>query len=131
VLLVAAAFGQEPPPNENRPQGAAFTRGHGPGICKGTIWIDPDKSEPAGTHYRLFATPSRGPNTEGSHLIYLPPDYETAKTRRYPVLYFLHGGGGSQRSGLGAWLVEKVDGKIRAGALPPFIIVLPQALPDV
>jgi dipeptidyl aminopeptidase/acylaminoacyl peptidase len=48
-----------------------------------------------GTHYGLFATASRGPNTEGSCLIYLPPDYETAKTRRYPVLYFLHGGGGS------------------------------------
>jgi hypothetical protein len=90
---VAAAFGQEPQPNENRPQGAAFTRGRGPGICKGTIWINPDKSEPAGTHYRLFAS------------------------------------GGSQRSG--AWLAEKVDGQIRAGGPPPFIIVLPQALPDV
>jgi enterochelin esterase-like enzyme len=129
VLLVAAASGQEPPPHETRPQGAAFMGGPGPGICKGTIWVDPDKSEPAGTRYRLFGTPSRGPNTEGSYLIYLPPDYETAKTRRYPVLYFLHGGGGNQRSG--AWLVEKVDGQIRAGALPPFIIVLPQALPDV
>jgi hypothetical protein len=45
------------------------------------------------------------------------------------VLYFLEGGGGSQRSG--AWLVEKVERQIRAGALPSFIIVLPQALSDV
>ena len=27
--------------------------------------------------------------------IYLPPDYETAKDRRYPVVYWLHGRGGS------------------------------------
>ena len=96
---------------------------------EGTVWIDPDKSEPAGTHYRLFSTPSRGPNTQASYLAYLPPDYETAPSRRYPVLYWLHGGGGNQRSG--APMAQRIDAKIRAGEIPPFIVILVQGLPSV
>lgn len=95
----------------------------------GNVWIDPDKSEPAGTHYELFATPSRGAGIEASFLIYLPPDYTAAKSRRYPVLYWLHGGGGSQREG--AWMVERIDREIRSGKLQPMIVVLAQGLPDV
>jgi enterochelin esterase-like enzyme len=94
---------------------------------RGKVWIDPDRTEPSGTHDRLFATPSRGAGTEASYLIYLPPDYETA-TRRYPVLYWLHGGGSQRES---AWMVARIDGQIRAGNLPPFIVVLVQGLPDV
>jgi len=124
ALAASAALAQEP-----QHQGAAFNRGRGNVTCKGNIWVEPDQSEPAGTHYKLFATPSRGADTEGSYLIYLPPDYDTAANRRYPVLYWLHGGGGNQRGG--AFLVEKIDAAIRAGKLPPFIVVLPQGLPDV
>lgn len=98
-------------------------------VRSGDLWIDPDKSEPAGTSYKLFPTPSRGPSTEASYLIYLPPDYATAKLRRYPVLYWLHGGAGSQREG--AWMVERIDREIRAAKLQPLIVVLVQGLPDV
>jgi enterochelin esterase-like enzyme len=93
------------------------------------VWIDPDTQEPYGTHYRLFSTPSRGPNTQASYLIYLPPDYETSETRHYPVLYWLHGGGGSQREG--AWMVKRIDEEIRAEKLPPFLVILVQGLPHV
>jgi endo-1,4-beta-xylanase len=99
------------------------------GLHFGNEWIDPDHSEPAGTHYHLYATPSRGADTQASYLIYLPPDYEQDSSKRYPVLYWLHGGSGSQIEG--AWMVEHIDAEIRAGSLPPFIIVLPQGLPDV
>jgi enterochelin esterase-like enzyme len=99
------------------------------GRHSGNEWIDPDRSEPAGTHYHLFATPSRGADTQASCLIYLPPDYEKNSTKRYPVLYWLHGGSGSQIEG--AWMVERIDAEIRSGSLPPFIVVLPQGLPDV
>jgi len=98
-------------------------------VRSGNAWIDPVKEEPDGTHYRLFSTPSRGPNTQASYLIYLPPDYETSKSRRFPVLYWLHGGGGSQRDG--AWMVEKIDREIRGGKIPPFLVILVQGLPDV
>jgi len=112
--------------------GAVLAAAQGPGghtVRSGNIWIDPDASEPAETHYHLFPTPARGPGTEASYLIYLPPDYATAKSRRYPVLYWLHGGGGSQREG--AWMVERIDRQIRAGKMQPMIVVLVQGLPDV
>jgi acetyl esterase/lipase len=92
-------------------------------------WVDSDTTEPAGTHYHLFPTPSRGADTQASYLIYLPPDYETAAARRYPVLYWLHGGGGSQREG--AWMVERIDRAIRDGRIPPFLVVLVHGLPHV
>lgn len=114
LLLTAAALAQGP---------------GGRGAQSGNVWIDPDHSEPAGTHYRLFPTPSRGTGTQASYLIYLPPDYEKAPARRYPVLYWLHGGGGSQREG--AWMVERIDSEIRAGKIPPFLVILVQGLPDV
>ena len=60
-------------------------------------WADADKSEPAGIRYRTFASASAG--TEVSYLIYLPPDYDSAPKRRYPVIYWLHGIGGNARAG--------------------------------
>ena len=66
-------------------------------IHHGNEWIDPDHGEPAGTHYHLYATPSRGVGTQASCLIYLPPGYEKNANQRFPVLYWLHGGAGSQR----------------------------------
>ena len=59
-------------------------------------WIDPNTTPPAGAEYKLYATPARGANTQGSYLIYLPPSYTTDTARRYPVVYFLHGGFGYQ-----------------------------------
>ncbi len=106
--------------------------GRGPGSPRDSganEWVEPDKTEPPGTHYRLFATPSRGANTQASYLVYLPSGYEDAGARRYPVIYWLHGGGGNQREG--AWMVQQIDNRIRKGDLPPFIVILAQGLRDV
>ena len=62
---------------------------------KPDLWLDPDKSEPAGTHYRTFKSKLVG--GEVSYLVYLPPDYDKDTAKRYPVLYWLHGMGGNQR----------------------------------
>jgi enterochelin esterase-like enzyme len=106
------------------PPGGGGSRGGG-----ANNWIEPEKTEPAGTQYRLFATPSRGANTQASYLVYLPPGYESSGTQRYPVLYWLHGGGGNQRSG--GWMVGQIDRQIRKGTIPPFIMILVQGLRDV
>ena len=90
-------------------------------------WVDPVTDAPAGTTYHLFETSSRGKGTQGSYLIYLPPSYATQTTRRYPTLYWLHGGFGNAREG--AWAVEHLDRGIRSGLAPEMIVVLPQALP--
>jgi len=90
-------------------------------------WVDPVTAAPPGTTYRLFETKSRGRGTKGSYLIYLPPSYERETARRYPVIYWLHGGFGNARQG--AWTVEHLDKGIRSGLVPQTIVVLAQALP--
>ena len=89
-------------------------------------WLDPDKTEPEGTHYATFT--SRLASSEVSYLIYFPPGYESSAPRRYPVVYWLHGMGGTQRSG--ARFVAPLDPAIRAGKAPPMIVVLLNGLRD-
>ncbi len=90
-------------------------------------WVDPIIDEPVGTKYMTFPAASLGPNGLASYLIYLPPGYESSTSKRYPVLYYLHGGGGSQRV-CDIW-VQKLDAAIRAGTIPPMISVSVQGLP--
>jgi enterochelin esterase-like enzyme len=92
-----------------------------------TQWIDPVTDEPPGTKYCLYPTRIRGINTQGSYLVYLPPGYEQDITRRFPVIYWLHGGFGNARQG--GWAVEHYDCAIKARQMPEVIIVLVQALP--
>jgi endo-1,4-beta-xylanase len=88
--------------------------------AKPATWLDPNRSEPAGTHYRTFASQIVG--GEVSYLVYLPPDYDTNLTKRYPVVYWLHGYGGNIRAG--AVFVKPLDEQIRAGKAPAMIAVL-------
>ena len=92
-----------------------------------TDWVDPVHATPVGTDYVLYPTPSRGENTQGSCLVYLPDGYGIDAGKRYPVVYYLHGGTGNQREA--AWLIERVDRAIRQGSMEPLIVVSPQALP--
>jgi len=56
-----------------------------------------------------------------SYLIYLPPQYESEKERRFPVVYWLHGGGGTQRD---CWrFLEQVKPAMAKGLCPPIIVV--------
>lgn len=61
-----------------------------------------------------------------AYLIYLPPDYDSAVDRRYPVMYFLVGVSGDARK-VGT-LPDKLDQRIRDGRLPPMILVVPQGV---
>jgi enterochelin esterase-like enzyme len=63
---------------------------------------------------------------EMSTLVWLPPDYDAAPARRYPVLYLLHGLGGDNREWLGYGVDETAACLSAAGRIQPFLIVLPQ-----
>jgi enterochelin esterase-like enzyme len=89
-------------------------------------WLDPDKSEPAGTHYKTFS--SRLAGGEVSYLISLPGTYETEQAQRYPVVYWLHGLGGNQRAG--AKFVDQLNAAVRAGKAPAMIVVLVNGMRD-
>jgi enterochelin esterase-like enzyme len=58
--------------------------------------------------------------------VYLPPCYAAEESRRYPVLYLLHGLGADddQWARLGA--TETADRLITSGQAPPFLIVMPR-----
>ncbi len=82
-------------------------------------WVEPTRQEPAGAKYKTFA--SKAAKTEVSYLIYLPSGYDTEKDRRYPVLYFLPGGGQNQTTG--AEVVKVLDAAIQAKKIPPLVII--------
>jgi len=114
-------------PGRPRPQGGDRT---GPQSA-------PDSTAPAGrprgAEPSWLMPPVEGPNlfyktfdskTAGqpvSYLIYLPPDYETTKDRRYPVVYWLHGIGGSQQGV--PTMAARLTKAIEEGKSPPMIVV--------
>jgi len=61
--------------------------------------------------------------------VYLPPSYRTQKTRRYPVIYLLHGAGGTDRSWMGRQgnLPDSADRQVAVGRIHELIIVMPNA----
>jgi enterochelin esterase-like enzyme len=66
-------------------------------------------------------------NGERKYAIYLPPDYETSQ-RGYPVLYLLHGAGGSQTSWIQHGEVLYIaDKAIVEGKCTPMVIVMADA----
>ena len=89
-------------------------------------WLDPDKSEPMGTHYRTFTSKLVG--GEVSYLIYLPPSYETEQAKRFPVAYWLHGLNGNQRGGV--TFLAQAAAAAKAGKAPEMIVVLVNGMKD-
>jgi acetyl esterase/lipase/enterochelin esterase-like enzyme len=91
-------------------------------------WTDPIALDLGGTFYRTYPTPSRGSKTVASYRLYLPPDYETNKTRRYPVIYFTHGMSVDSKRPITSGYVARIDRAIRSGVMPPVIVVVIQGL---
>jgi len=107
LLLPVVAIAQMSPPPR-----AATDAGFGP-------WLDPNHTAPAGMQYRTFVSKLAG--TEVSYVVYLPPDYDAATERRYPVVYWLHGRGGSQTGAV--TFASRLDAAVRAGKAPAAIVV--------
>jgi S-formylglutathione hydrolase len=83
-------------------------------------------------HGRALEGNLLGDSPDRSVTVYLPPSYFTEKTRRYPVVYLLHGWGMSdtcwtngtfQKMALGS----SVDEAIKAGSVRETIFVMPDA----
>jgi len=65
------------------------------------------------------------PGRDISYQVYLPPEYEATGTKRFPVLYLLHGRGDK----MSAWTTIKpeLDRLIGNGRIPPVIAIMPDA----
>ena len=96
----------------------------------------------------LEGNPLQAP-TDRKIKVYLPPEYFTAPDQRFPVIYFLHGYGGSAEAAIigtkqdvkdgnpllfrilfrkffkNLLTFEKLDDLMGSGQLPPFILVQP------
>jgi len=81
-------------------------------------WLMPPVEGP-NLHYKTFDSKAAGEKV--SYLLYLPPDYEAAKDKRYPVVYWLHGIGGAQ-TGVPA-MAERLTKAITDNKTPPMIVV--------
>ena len=81
-------------------------------------WLMPPV-EGANLHYKTFDSKLAGQKV--SYLLYLPPGYEASGGKRYPVVYWLHGIGGSQQGVPG--MTARMTEAINAGKMPPLIMV--------
>lgn len=60
--------------------------------------------------------------------VYLPPGYNEQLKKRYPVIYWLHGFGGTKNTGETGWdkgLINTVSKLISSGSVKPVVIVMP------
>ena len=60
-----------------------------------------------------------------SAVVYLPPSYQGATARRYPVAYYLHGRGGDETNWTGVGGIAEVMDSLAATGMPEMIIVMP------
>ena len=82
-------------------------------------WVNPADSLPAGARHETFHSPAM--NCDVGYCIYLPPGYADGNAR-YPVLYWLHGRGGNELTGL--HYVPLLNQAIVSGRIPPMLMVI-------
>jgi enterochelin esterase-like enzyme len=88
-------------------------------------WVR-EKIEAKNTRFEIFTSATIG--GEVSYLIYVPSEYENASSKRYPVMYWLHGIGGAQTGILR--LVDRFDGAIEAGQTLSMLVVFVNGVRD-
>ena len=111
AVLAAGVLGAGAPPKRAVDPGAA------------PQWVTPAVDAPR-VQQRTIASKAAG--TKVSYFVYTPPAYDTEKSRRFPVLYWLHGTGGGLR-GVGP-ISNVFDSAIRRGQIPPLLVVFPNGL---
>jgi len=97
----------------------------GSGLATTAQWVTPVVRAPR-LQFRTFD--SAAAKTKVSYHLYAPKVYDAEQERRFPVLYWLHGTGGGL-AGLRP-LVEHFDAAIRAGKMPPLLVVFPNGLAE-
>src|SRR5436853_471873 len=80
-------------------------------------------------HGRSLEGNLEGDTADPDVAVYLPPSYATDKSKRYPVVYLLHGYGGRDDTFNGrlATLPDSSDNQIKAGTIKEMIVVMPNS----
>jgi endo-1,4-beta-xylanase len=117
VFTTAPLLAQDAPKADS--QAAAPKAGQAPKARdRAPTWLMPPVDGP-NLHYKTFDSKAAGEKV--SYLLYLPPEYETAKDKRYPVVYWLHGIGGAQ-TGVPA-MADRLTKAIAENKTPPMLVV--------
>ncbi|MGA7993223.1 MAG: alpha/beta hydrolase-fold protein [Thermoanaerobaculia bacterium] len=61
-------------------------------------------------------------------LVSTPPSYDADRGRRYPVLYFLHDGGGDETVLFRRGVIDSLDAAMRAREIPEMLVVCPRGV---
>jgi S-formylglutathione hydrolase FrmB len=61
-------------------------------------------------------------------LVMTPPSYDEEPARRFPVLYFLHDGGGDENVLFREGVADALDAGMREGRLPEMLVVSPRGV---
>ena len=83
-------------------------------------WNDPKELKMPGLRHETIESASMK-RTVG-YCIYLPPHYEQEPERRFPVVYFLHGAGGTESSDAPGF-ARLVHAEVTAGTIAPVIYI--------
>ena len=108
VVLVAALTDAEPPRASAEPTGPPALAS---GRAAARVVADSFWSQALGTRKRF--------------VVYLPPSYDRQASRRYPVLYYLHGRWGNENDWLRAGRIDSTADALVAAGMPEPIIVMP------
>jgi enterochelin esterase-like enzyme len=98
------------------------------GSAPSSDWVTEPVDAP---HVRQVVFESRFAKTKVSYHIYTPEVYGTDERRRFPVVYWLHGGGlNSTSSALKGipHLSRRFDEAILSGKMPPALVVFPNGV---
>jgi enterochelin esterase-like enzyme len=91
----------------------------------GRQWVLPEPDAPRMQRV-IFESEAAGEKV--SCYVFTPETYDTDKEGRFPVLYWLHGSGGSSPDAA-AQVARRYGEAMRAGKIPPMILVFPNGLP--
>lgn len=92
---------------------------------QGPRWVLP---EPDAPRMQRVIFDSKAAGEKVSCYVFTPQPYDTDQQRRFPVLYWLHGSGGSS-PGSATQVAQRYAEAMRAGKIPPMILVFPNGLP--
>jgi S-formylglutathione hydrolase FrmB len=77
---------------------------------------------------RVEIVGSRPPAAPVRVLVMTPPSYDAAPARRFPVLYFLHDGGGDEDVLFREGVADALASEMRAGRIPEMLVVSPRGV---
>jgi enterochelin esterase-like enzyme len=89
----------------------------GPVLVDQIAWVDPPEAPPVNTTHGTFQSPSM--DVEVGYSIYLPDGYDES-VREYPVVYWLHGRGGSEA---GTAVIPVLHEAIGGRSVRPMVLV--------